>query len=294
MFGCALPIRRGVTPPISAVRGLVRQHRELDVEEPEVDPLTRAGTLAQPQRRQHGDRAVEAGEEVGIGHPGLLRRPVRLAGQVHDPAHRLDDEVVARPRGQRPVLAEAGHRGIDHPGVRRRDRRIVEPEPDQPADLEVLHHHVRAGGERPGAGEVVRVGEVERDAALAAVAGVEVGRRAVGGERRPPAAGLVAAGRLDLDHVGAEVGEGLADPRPGEHPRELQHPQPGQRSFRHLASLPAGIGQARRPRSRGGGAASNALSRPRRRSLASTGRSRPCIRVVHGSCMGCACLVHEA
>ena len=62
---------------------------------------------------------------------------------------------------------------------------------------------------------------------------MEVGGGAVVGEGRAPAAGLVAGGRLDLDHVGAEVGEGLADPGTREHPRELEHPEPRQRCLGH-------------------------------------------------------------
>ena len=56
---------------------------------------------------------------------------------------------------------------------------------------------------------------------------------AVGGgdERRAPAAGVVAGARaLDLDHVGAEVGQDLPGPRPGQDAGELQHAQTGQRT----------------------------------------------------------------
>ncbi len=64
--------------------------------------------------------------------------------------------------------------------------------------------------------------EVELDRALAAVGGVEIGgaqMAAVGcrHERRAPAAGVVAGAlALDLDHVGAEIGENLAGPGPGQ------------------------------------------------------------------------------
>ena len=49
-------------------------------------------------------RRIDAGEDVGEGDAGLLRLAVRLAGQVHDAAHALDDEVVAGARrvGARP------------------------------------------------------------------------------------------------------------------------------------------------------------------------------------------------
>ena len=56
-------------------------------------------------------------------HADLLRRAVGLAGQVHDPAHALDDEVVAGARRVGAVLAEAGDRAIDQPRVERLEAR---------------------------------------------------------------------------------------------------------------------------------------------------------------------------
>ncbi len=55
-----------------------------------------------------------------------------------------------------------------------------------------------------------------------------VGRRH---ERRTPGAGVVAAAlALDLDDVGAEVGENLPGPRTGQNAGKLQHAQPGERT----------------------------------------------------------------
>ena len=71
--------------------------------------------------------------------------------------------------------------------------------------------------------------EIELDRALAAVGGMEIGgaeMAAVGRlhERRPPAAGVVAGAlALDLDDVGAEIGENLAGPGPGQDAGELEH-----------------------------------------------------------------------
>jgi hypothetical protein len=48
-------------------------------------------------------------------------------------------------------------------------------------------------------------------------------------EGRAPASGVVALGALDLDHLGAEIGQGLADPRAGENARQLDHLKSGQR-----------------------------------------------------------------
>ena len=70
--------------------------------------------------------------------------------------------------------------------------------------------------------------EIDRDGALAPIAGVKVSRREVAAVRtldegRAPAAGIVARARpLHLHHVGAEIGQELADPGAGENAGELQ------------------------------------------------------------------------
>ena len=80
--------------------------------------------------------------------------------------------------------------------------------------------------------------EVELDRALAAVGGVEIGgaeMAAVRGldERRAPAAGVVAGAlALDLDDVGAEVGEHLPGPGPGQDAGQFENADAGE-WFRH-------------------------------------------------------------
>jgi len=49
-------------------------------------------------------------------------------------------------------------------------------------------------------------------------------------ERRSPVPHLVAGGRLDLDHVGAMIGEDLRAIRAAENPREIDHAQSGHRA----------------------------------------------------------------
>ena len=98
------------------------------------------------------------------------------------------------------------------------ERRIVEAEFREPADLEILDQDVGTRRELAHDALAVLALEVEFDRALAAVGGVEIGGAemlAVLGrdERRPPAAGVVAGAlALDLGHFGAEVGQNLARP----------------------------------------------------------------------------------
>src|SRR6516165_7699078 len=48
-------------------------------------------------------------------------------------------------------------------------------------------------------------------------------------EGRAPGAGIIAGpAALDLNHVGAEIGQNLAGPRPGQNPGKLEDTQSGQ------------------------------------------------------------------
>ena len=240
-----VPEPRGRRPAVQVVHRLVSQHRHAHVQERQVHPLTAAGAFPLGQRRLDADHPVKPGEDVDPGHAHLLRLAPRLAGQVHDPAHPLDQEIIARLARPRPVLAEAGDRGIDQPRVRRRKALVVEAEALEPAHLEVLDHHVGGGDQLFQPGEVVRVAEVAGDRGLAAVGGVEIGRHPLGSpvgarpveEGRAPAAGVVALGRLDLDDLGAQIGQRLAGPRAGQNARQFDNLQPGQGRSGHCASF---------------------------------------------------------
>src|SRR5437870_419574 len=71
--------------------------------------------------------------------------------------------------------------------------------------------------------------EIEHDRALVAV-GVEKDVPHAGMAERPGVAHHVAAGRLDLDHVGAEVGEDLRRVRAHHHRGEVEHAHAVQRA----------------------------------------------------------------
>jgi hypothetical protein len=132
-------------------------------------------------------------------------------------------------------LAEAGHRAIDEARVEAAERLIVEAELGESADLEVLNQHVRARREAPHDLATPLGREVGDDRALAAIARVEIGGRLLAlrvDEGRAPAARFVALRTLDLDDVGAQIGERLPGRRAREHARELDDAQSGERAHR--------------------------------------------------------------
>ena len=215
--GVAHPDRRRATH--ERVLRLVDEDGERRFEERHVDPLP---ADVRPRRRVAGeqagqdrDRAEQPGDDVADRHadlgrpsPVLVRRP----RDRHQPADRLDHEVVARLRRIGAVGAEPRDREVHEVRVELAERGVAEPERGHPADAVVLDQHVRPR-EEPTKHLATGVGlQVEPDRALVPVDREEVGGRprAVGlvaDPRRPPAPRRVAVGRLDLDHVRAEVGE---------------------------------------------------------------------------------------
>ena len=241
------------------VHRLVGGRRHGDVEQRHVDMLALTGALAFAHRGERGDGRVEPGQHVGDGDAHLLRAAARkvvaLAGDRHQPAHRLDEEVVAGAVGIGPGLAEAGDRAVDQPRVDRAQALVVEPVAREPAPLVVLQQDV--GGRHQPPDELLPPcrGEVESDRFLAAVGAVEIGRvrnlASVlrGNEGRAPQAGVVAgAGALDLDHLGAEVGHRLGRPGAGQDAAEVEDPESRKRT-RH-AYMKAWMPVCARPRIR--------------------------------------------
>src|SRR6185436_18624291 len=152
-------------------------------------------------------------------------------------------------------LTVAGHRAVDdvrphgaHVGVR-------ETVTGEIADPEVLDQHGTACGEITHQSLAARLREIHRDRFLPAVHRQVVRRlaglmsRAVAEPGRSPAARLVAGLRaLDLDDLGAEVGEALGGPRTREGAGEVEDADVLERT-RHGVSWLEGRG-AGGPRSR--------------------------------------------
>ena len=144
------------------------------------------------------------------------------AGDGHQPAHALGNLVEARTHPIRPVLAEAGDAGIHQARVHRPHGLVADAEPVLHVWPEVLDQHVGLGHQRHQLVAVFGCGQVQVLDALVAVEPVVVRGHAVL-EGRPPRARVIAAGRLDLQHVGAVVTEDLAAVRPAEDAREVEH-----------------------------------------------------------------------
>ncbi len=228
------------------VQADVVEPAHLDVQQRDVDVLAVAGAIAVPERAEDRDPRVQPAHDVVDGDADLDGRPVGLAGDAHDAARALRHQIVARPRGGRPVLAVAGDRAVHEVLKLGAQLRVGEPVIGEAADLEVFDQHIGVREQAPDERGALRCGEVDRDRALVAIGAQVVAalRRLraarVAQERRPPRARLVIdAGPLDLEHVRAEVAQHLRAGRPGEDTAEIEDRDAVERPRRHRYALDA-------------------------------------------------------
>ncbi len=188
-------------------RGVVQRHVAVHA-----DAVAPRGVDAGQQR----DRRDHAAGVVDHRQAGLGGRAVGLAGDVHPAAEALQDVVVAGLLAPRPGHPEARQRAA-HDGR-------VEVLEVVVGDLDLLGHvAAQVAVDRVGlAHEVLEDraalggGQVERQRALVAVEDLEEQRVLALGVRGHVAAHVAARRRLlDLDHLGAEVGEVHASPGAG-------------------------------------------------------------------------------
>ena len=182
------------------------------------------------QGQHHTKRRMHAGGDVHQRHADTGGAAVRVAVDAHHAAHRLQHRVVAGQAAQRTVGAEAGDAAIDQ--ARKLGRQhigVAEAPFFHRAGEKVFDQHVGGFEQAQQHGARIVAREVERNRLLVAVQGVEVGR-AVVNEGRAKQARLVPRWRFDLEHRGAVVGQHLPAVRPGQHARQVDDAQPGQRA----------------------------------------------------------------
>ena len=230
--------------PVDQRRREVGGHRPCrGGEEADVDDRPLTGALGDAQRGEHGGDHRHAGRVVA------LRRP-RLRGDAAGLGHRVGDRRPPEERrhvepgsaGVRADEAVPGQRGVHDAPVAGVDRRRVEAVAGLAERQQVAEEHVGPVDQRPH--ELGAVGAVEGhgDRALAAVVDVErvvdVGRP-LGLARH--VAHDVAGERLDLDDVGAHVGEDRSRARRRHPARDLDDAHTVERSGFHRRDCRSGL-----------------------------------------------------
>ena len=226
-----------------------RQPGEGAVGHRDVDVLALAGAAALVQGGHHPEGGHQgAAAEVRDLAARLNRRPVLGTGQAEQPDQPQVVHVVAGPLDVGAVLAVAGDRadddrrvGLAHPLVA--DAEAVEHTGPEAVEDDVVSLHQPQQGLPPA----VRF-EIEPHGALAAVEG-EVERRArarrlvgvIAVVGRRPADVVAHPGVLDLEHLGAEVGEQQRAEAAGQQSGEVEDPDVGERQLgAHAGSTPTG------------------------------------------------------
>ena len=218
------------------MRCLARQQADRTIEQRHIDMLAAPGSFAHCQRGLDTDHGIKPAGQVRDRNAHLHRLARGFAGQRHEAAHRLDDEIIARFMRARPGLAETGDRAIDETLVGRGKAGVIEPELGQRPGLEVFEHHIGRSGEIAHPRKIVLILEIGHDRALPAIGGVVIGRLALAiptlDPWRAPQPRPVPLGAFDLDYIRAEIGENLSGPRPCQDAREFEDLQSGERSLR--------------------------------------------------------------
>ena len=188
-------------------RALPERLHHAGFEQRRVDQLALAALQQMHVGADDAERAEDAGVDVGDRRADLGRRSARIAGDAHQPGKPLRDQVEAALGRVGAGQAVAGQGAVDQPRIGSAQHVVAEAQPFHRADAEVFDDDIGAVDDPPQRRVRRRVLQVERDAPLVAVHHHERARLAVDfGRREAPR--VVAVGHaLDLDHVGAHVGE---------------------------------------------------------------------------------------
>src|SRR4029077_4301070 len=120
------------------------QNPELTLEHRDVEELPSSRLLPRVQRREDTERGVHPRRDVRDRHPRTDAASAWLAGDAHHPALGLHDEVECGAIAIRSVLPEAGDRAVDDAGPALARTLVVDAEPGDGADPQVLEHDVGA------------------------------------------------------------------------------------------------------------------------------------------------------
>src|SRR6185312_10595911 len=232
-------------PVHQPARRLEVEHENLSCQQRRLHPLTLARTLALDQREENALRRENTSAQIGDGNARAHRALTGQARHRHDAAHALRDLVEARPLAIGPVLAEARNAGIDEARIDRAQRLVIDAEPVLHVGPVVLDHDVGLCHQLLEDGDALLRFEVERDGALVAVEILEIRRVACSALQR------VLADRLDLDDVGAPIGELPHAGRPGPHAGKIDNlvgreGEVGHGLARHLLLKKSRLAPARR------------------------------------------------
>ena len=149
--------------------------------------------------------------------------PAGLAGDADHAALGLQDQIEGGAVAVGAVLAETGNRAVDDARIALARGLVVQAQAHQRAGAVVLEHDVGALHHAQEGLLALRVLQVEHHALLVAMQAGEIIRFPAGQGRAPGARDVAQSGGLDLDHLGAEIGEHGRTKRAGERVAQVEY-----------------------------------------------------------------------
>ena len=212
-------------------RGRALDHRA-------VDDLALAGRAGADDAGQHAHREIQrAAAEIADQVQRRHRRPARRADRIQRARQRDVVDVVPGGMRDRPVLAPAGHPAVDQLRVAREADIGGEAEPLHDPRPKPLDQRVGPVDQPQHRRDRVRVFQIDRDVAAAALQQPEARVLALAADVAPDIGGAI-----DPDHLGAHVGQQHRAKRRRADAGQLDDFHPLKRS--HLAFLPLRAAQS--------------------------------------------------
>ena len=234
-------------PARKRLGGHHRQPRERPVEHRRVDDLALAGALSLTQRDHDPERRRQRpAADIRDLARCLHRRAIGVARQAQEAVEAEVVHVVPGAIAVGAILAVAGDGAVDEPRIALAQALVADAQAVEHARPKRLEQHVGVLREAQQHLSALLGLQIDPDRALTAVQREE--QRATRGlvgalvVRRRPADVVAQSGVLDLDHVGAEVGQQQRAEPTRKQPREVEDASVPQRERVHAAVASAGRG----------------------------------------------------
>src|SRR5262245_28702650 len=155
------------------------------------------------QRVAERGEGIDPGDAISDGDPDETRRPVSVAGHVHDAGERLRDVIVASEMRQGTLAAKGRDRTHNEAGIELSERLVIQTSSFHDARAVVLDNHIDLRDECANQLDAFRLAEVYAEAFFAAVLLDEVHTATVF-EKRQSARRVPTLGLFDLDNLCSE------------------------------------------------------------------------------------------
>jgi hypothetical protein len=216
----------------------------------DVDVIAAAGLCASQQRHQHAGKPLQRAEIVGDRNAGNGAAAVVAERQAQRAGQRFQRKIMRRPVVVGAMLTEGRDRAIDDARIARADRIVAEAEACGDTGAKGLNQNIGVIAKTQQRVATCCILQVDHHALLAAV---QVAEEGAGPRihRRDVTSRIALPWRLDLDHLGAVIGERHGEEGSGQEPGQVDDLEAAKlhvdaRSRAKISSLSAPIAEQAR------------------------------------------------